>query len=91
MEFQTKHQGPWIDLDENSKLAIRVCEWRYQKPIVKTKKCSHCGTCYIFCPTGCINSKGSYCAADLEYCKGCGTCARVCPVNAVKMVLEGNE
>ncbi|MBW1805868.1 MAG: 4Fe-4S binding protein [Deltaproteobacteria bacterium] len=91
MEYQTKYQGPWIDIDEDSKLAIRVCEWRYQKPVVKTNKCCHCGTCYIFCPTGCVNSNDSYFFADLEYCKGCGICARVCPVSAIKMVLEGKE
>ncbi len=91
MEYQTKYQGPWIDIDEDSKLALRVCEWRYRKPIVKTTKCCHCGTCYLLCPTGCIESKDSYFASDPDYCKGCGICARVCPVSAIKMVLERHE
>jgi len=91
MKFQTKHQGPWLDIDENSRLTLKVYEWRFQRPEVKTGKCCHCGTCYIFCPTGCIKSHDTYFAADLDHCKGCGICARVCPINAIKMVLEGNE
>ena len=91
MKFQTKYQGPWIDIDAGSKLDLKVCEWRFQKPEVKTDKCCHCGTCAIFCPTGCVNSHETCFGADLVYCKGCGICARVCPTSAVKMVLEGNE
>lgn len=88
MEFETKYQGPWIEIDENDRLSLKVCEWRYQKPTVKAEKCCHCGNCWLFCPTGCINSDGRYFSADLEYCKGCGICARTCPVKAIKMVLE---
>ena len=91
MEYETKHPGPWLDIDSDSRLVVRVCEWRYQKPIVKVSKCCHCGTCYLFCPTGCIASHGTGFVADLEYCKGCGICARVCPVNAVRMVFEESE
>ena len=91
MEFQTEHEGPWIDMDEDHLLTVRVREWRYQKPVVRRHKCCYCGTCHIFCPTGCINGHDTYFEADLAYCKGCGLCAKVCPVSAVKMVLEGND
>lgn len=90
MEFQTKHEGPWLDIDDKSLLVVKVGEWRYQKPVVKMEKCVHCGTCYIFCPTGCLEDKTGHFAPRLEFCKGCGICARVCPVSAIKMVIEGN-
>ena len=91
MEFKTVYQGPWMDINTNCKLTIKVSEWRYQKPVVVIDKCCHCGTCEIFCPTGCIVSHETYCGADLEYCKGCGVCVRECPSNAVKMVSEGEQ
>ena len=91
MEFQAEHPGPWIDINKDSLLVHRVGEWRYQKPVVESEKCCHCGTCYLFCPTGCIKDNETYFAADLEYCKGCGICAKVCPISAISMALEGNQ
>jgi len=91
MEFETKYTGPWIDIDEKSLLVNKVGEWRYQRPVVKTSKCCHCGTCSLLCPTGCIEDKDTYFTANLEFCKGCGICARVCPSEAITMLLEGNE
>ncbi len=66
----------------------KVNEWRYMRPVVKASKCSRCGTCKIYCPTGCIEETGRYYGPNLDYCKGCGICAQVCPVSAVKMVME---
>jgi len=91
MEFQAKYRGPWIDVAKGNLLTHKVSEWRYRKPVVKTEKCCLCGTCYLFCPTGCIKHHNAFFAADLEYCKGCGICARACPVSAIRMVLEGKE
>ncbi len=91
MKYQTKHQGPWFDIDAGERLDIKVCEWRFQRPEVNIAKCCHCGSCELFCPTGCINKNKHSFEPDLEYCKGCGLCARVCPTRSVKMVSEENE
>jgi 2-oxoacid:acceptor oxidoreductase delta subunit (pyruvate/2-ketoisovalerate family) len=86
VEFKTKYEAAWA---EGSNLfVLAVGEWKVQKPLVKAAKCCHCGTCYLFCPTGCIEDKGIYFEANLDYCKGCGTCAVECPVMAIAMVRD---
>ena len=91
MDFETKYSGPWIDTDRNDLLTHSVGEWRYRSPEFDTDKCTHCGICYIYCPTGCIEEeKEAYFTADLAFCKGCGICAKVCPVIAIKMTAGGN-
>jgi len=76
----------WADSKEL--FTIASGDWRAVRPMVKVSKCCHCGTCYLFCPTGSIRDAGKYFEADLSYCKGCGICARECPVSAITMVAE---
>lgn len=86
IEFRSKYEGPWSE--GSDLLVLPVGEWKVQRPLVKEPKCCHCGTCYLFCPTGCIEDKGTYFEANLDYCKGCGLCAIECPVTAINMVRE---
>lgn len=86
MKSTTKFESPWASPEQIP--VVKTGDWRYQRPVVKTRKCCHCSTCYLFCSTGCIKDNGSYFAADLDFCKGCGICARVCPVKAITMVRE---
>lgn len=86
MEFQSKFPGPCAEARRFS--IVRTGEWREQHPVTEAGKCSQCGWCYLFCPTGCISDSGTYFRANLDYCKGCGVCARVCPRNAVTIVKE---
>lgn len=86
MEFKTKYEAPWAEA--SNLFVLAVGEWKVQKPIVKAAKCCYCGTCYLFCPTGCIEDKGIYFEANLDFCKGCGTCALECPVTAIAMVRD---
>lgn len=86
MKFRTKYAGPHVDVLQI--MVVPVAEWRHQRPVTKKEKCCQCGWCYLYCPTGCIENKGNYFAADLNYCKGCGICARECPKKAIMMVEE---
>jgi 2-oxoacid:acceptor oxidoreductase delta subunit (pyruvate/2-ketoisovalerate family) len=86
MQFRSKFEGPWATPEIT--LVIKTGEWRFQRPVTKVGKCRQCGWCYIFCPTGCIEEKGTYFTANLDFCKGCGICARVCPGNAIKIIRE---
>ncbi len=86
VEFKTTYPGPWASPATPTR--VKTGDWRYQRPVVKTAKCCHCGSCYLFCPTGCVVDQGSHFAADLDYCKGCGICARQCPGSAIMMVRE---
>ena len=89
MKFQTKYTGPWVDIDKDDLLTLPVGEWKYRIPEVEQSKCTHCGLCYINCPTGCIEDKETYFDANLDFCKGCGICAKVCTVVAIKMTTGG--
>jgi len=89
MKFKTKYPGPWVDIDKTELLTSDVGDWRYRSPEVEKSKCSHCGQCYLYCPTGCIEDKGPYFEANLAFCKGCGICAKVCPIEAIKMTTGG--
>ena len=86
MQFITSFPGPWASPETPTR--VKTGDWRHQRPVVKTGKCCHCGLCYLFCPTGCIEDKVSHFAADLDYCKGCGMCAKGCPASAIMMVRE---
>lgn len=85
-EIKTKYGGPWAVGPEL--LTLDVGDWKAQHPVVNRSKCCHCGTCYLFCPTGCIEDKEAYFEADLNFCKGCGVCAAECPATAIAMVRE---
>lgn len=85
-KIETKYAGPWAAGPEL--LILDVGDWKSQRPVVNRSKCCHCGTCYLFCPTGCIDDKGTYFEAGLSFCKGCGICAAECPVRAITMVRE---
>ena len=87
MQFRTRHEGPWQEVGALPFL-LKTGEWRFQRPVTKVDKCRQCGSCYLYCPTGCISDRGTYFDADLDYCKGCGICARVCPVDAIRLVRE---
>jgi len=91
MEFQTKYSGPWVDIVSNNLLTYDVGNWRYRNPEVDKSKCSLCGQCYLYCPTGCIEDKDTYFEADLAFCKGCGICAKVCPSEAITMKTGGHQ
>jgi pyruvate ferredoxin oxidoreductase delta subunit len=86
MKKMSSYEAPW---GKGAQLfIIRTGEWRYQRPVFSGDKCCQCGSCYLFCPVGCIEDKGKYYAANGDYCKGCGICASVCSANAIKMVRE---
>lgn len=86
MKFISKYEAPWASAEEL--LVLNTGDWRHQRPIVKTEKCCHCGTCYLLCSSGCVKDMGGHYAADLDFCKGCGVCARLCPINVITMVKE---
>lgn len=85
MEPQLKYQ----DIIELKKIvALPTGLWRYQRPVMNAAKCSQCGWCYIFCPTGSIIQEATRFSVNMDYCKGCGICASVCPNYAIAFVRE---
>jgi len=86
VKFKCKSEVPCGELPL---LVFPSGQMKVQRPVVDVAKCSYCGTCYLFCPTGCfVDKDGTYLEANLDYCKGCGVCAKVCPVHAITMVRE---
>ena len=77
MKFICEYEGPWAS--PKKLLAQETGSWRYQRPFTDAAKCCGCGTCYIFCSSGCVICTGARFTANLEYCKGCGVCMATCP------------
>ncbi|GAE86789.1 4Fe-4S dicluster domain-containing protein [Acetivibrio straminisolvens] len=67
-------------------LVTENADWRTEKPVVESTKCTGCFYCYLCCPEGVIYKEGKAVDIDYAFCKGCGICARVCPKKAVKMI-----
>lgn len=86
MKSTTGYEAPWASPEKI--FSLNTGDWRYQRPVAKASKCSQCGTCYLFCPLGCIKNMGTHFMANLDYCKGCGVCAKVCPATAITMARE---
>jgi 2-oxoacid:acceptor oxidoreductase delta subunit (pyruvate/2-ketoisovalerate family) len=86
IKFKSRFESSWAD--PRTMHVLPTGEWRFQRPVIKAEKCCQCGWCYIFCPAGCIEDRGTYFEANLDYCKGCSICAKVCPVDAIRMVRE---
>ncbi|MFH1652084.1 MAG: 4Fe-4S binding protein [Chloroflexota bacterium] len=86
MQRRHKYERAWFTPGEV--LGKPVADWRYNHPVTNQEKCSNCGWCTIYCPTGCIKEENGRVVRVLTYCKGCGICAKECAVGAIKMVAE---
>ena len=58
------------------------------KKIEVTDRCTACGTCTRFCPTGAIQLDKEIAVVDESICIGCGACVNVCPSDAVELERE---
>ena len=72
-------------------IELKTGDWRAERPVVDRDKCVKCGTCWLYCPTQCIQEKKRWFEANLDICKGCGVCAKECPHHAVTMLEEEEE
>jgi pyruvate ferredoxin oxidoreductase delta subunit len=78
-------------LDPGTTKNFETGDWRSDRPIWDSEKCTHCLICWIYCPDSAIIVKdGKIQGIDYRYCKGCGICAEECPpkIKAIKMVRE---
>lgn len=92
-----KEKAGWKDLPIGLVLGAATClnfetgDWRSEKPIWDSEKCTHCLLCWVYCPDSAIIVKdGKVQGIDYKYCKGCGICAEECPpkIKAIKMARE---
>ncbi len=82
-----RYQTPHMPLVPGKPLyALKVGDWKFQKPLVDAARCSKCGLCWLHCPTQTIYEAETHYDVDLEWCKGCGICANECPAVAIVMV-----
>jgi electron transport complex protein RnfB len=79
------------DLDEDVTYKLNTVKvphrtLRMEKIKVDPTKCTSCGNCVKFCPTGAIKApEGETAVIDTDACIGCGACANVCAENAVDL------
>ena len=70
-----------IVTEPGSTAEYKTGTWRTLKPVHDMAKCTHCMTCWVYCPDSSILVKdGKWVGIDYDHCKGCGICANVCPV-----------
>ncbi|WP_048192547.1 4Fe-4S binding protein [Methanobacterium sp. SMA-27] len=80
------------DLDEDVTYKLNTMKvphrtLRMEKICVDKDKCTSCGDCVKFCPTGAIKvPEGEKAVVDLDACIGCGACANVCGEDAVTVI-----
>lgn len=86
MESESDSGYPWVV--SPALVNVPLEGWRTERPIMNHEKCCQCGTCYLYCPTGCIEDNKDGFEINLDFCKGCGTCAWECPNQAITMVKE---
>jgi len=65
--------------------------WRTWRPVFFEKNCTHCLTCWVFCPEDAFKLKSGLTKSgkprteigEINYfhCKGCGLCVKECTVN----------
>jgi 2-oxoacid:acceptor oxidoreductase delta subunit (pyruvate/2-ketoisovalerate family) len=89
MTFKLKYEAPFGDIDKIH--SIPTGTWRHKRPVIKSRKCSQCGWCHLYCPVGSLIEEEGGFNVDLKFCKGCGICAKICPAHAIIMVEEEGE
>ena len=67
---------------------VNTGDWRTHRP-QQAEKCTNCGICFLYCPTGSIAKQDGRWLINLEFCKGCGICANECPTKCIAMAEEG--
>ena len=83
-----KEKGVPVIRKTGNAVKVHTGLWRTERPVVDSKKCVRCKTCYLLCPVTAYKwtKKGPVC--DYYFCKGCGICAEECPAKAITMVKE---
>ncbi len=58
-------------------------------PEIDLEKCSGCGSCVEFCPTGAVKLEdGKVVVVHAEACSYCTECEAVCPTGAIRCPFE---
>lgn len=57
------------------------------KDLIKDEgKCTHCGLCLVYCPSGALYMNEDYeVVFEGEKCIGCEICIKICPYGAMKV------
>ncbi len=80
-----------VILDAGNSVHYETGTWRTRRPVWNADHCTHCLTCWVFCPEGSFElcdrpspggrTRKAIRAIDYFHCKGCGLCVKECPVN----------
>ncbi len=55
------------------------------KIVIDNKRCTACGSCASYCPTGALSIKGGKLVVDESKCNLCRQCVRVCDYDAIDL------
>ena len=87
--WQNIHPGGEV-WEPGTAASVATGEWRSNRPVWDSAKCTQCLLCAPYCPDSSIPvQNGKRLEFDFMHCKGCGICVTACPFDAIKMVKEG--
>ena len=84
MQLRSNYDIPYGHKEEL--LMSEISGMASSRPKLEKEKCSECGTCYLYCPTGAVSFDSSGIHFVFEFCKGCGICEHECPSKAILMM-----
>lgn len=92
LELSGEENSFWQALNWLQENGLQVMNLKQQIAWIE-ERCTHCGACSVFCPSGALvlNRSDMKIHFEEDKCVVCGLCIRACPARAMETLLENNK